>query len=117
MSPTRRRFRERGSRCPSRRLPIIPVAFAALALAFLCVPEPAFAGDQGGQPAGLFVSTESPADEPVAPLPPAASPDSPNGNERLDLYAWWLLPLGAGLAGLGGLLVALDRRRCFDQLD
>jgi hypothetical protein len=92
------------------------VALAALAL-FLCVPTPAFAADRVGQPAGLFVSTELPADNPVAPLPPAAPPASPDSSARLEDSGWWLLPLAAGLVGLGGLLILFDRHRCFDDLD
>ena len=91
------------------------MAVAALAL-FLSVPTAAFAGDRVGQPAGPFVSTESPADTPVAPLPPAAPPVSP-GSSAPAVSEWWLLPLVVGLSGLGGLLFVLDRHRCFDDLD
>ena len=116
MSLTSRRFQERGTRCPSGPLPRTAVALAALALV-LCVPTPAFAEDRVGQPAGLFVSTESPADNPVAPPPPAAPPASSVGSARMEDSGWWLLPLAAGLVGLGGLLIVFDRRRCFDDLD
>jgi len=43
-------------------------------------------------------------------------PVSPDGGLR-DVSGWWLLPLVFGLAGLGGLLVVLDRHHCFDELD
>lgn len=92
------------------------MAVAALAL-FLGVPTSSFAGDRVGQQAGLFVSTESPADTPVAPLPPAAPPVSPGSSAHEAISEWWLLPLVIGLSGLGGLLFVLDRHRCFDNLD
>lgn len=79
-------------RCLSRLLPIFLVALAALALTFLTLPTSAFAEDRVGQPA------------------------SQSGGLRA-VSGWWLLPLGAGLAGLGGLLVVLDRNHCFDELD
>lgn len=70
-------------------LPIFLAALAALALTFLSVSTSAFAGDRVGQPAGGL----------------------------RDVSVWWLLPLVCGLAGLGGLLVVLDRHHYFDELD
>lgn len=116
MSPTWRRFCERGTRCLSRLLPILLVAVAALAFTFLTVPISAIAGDGVGQPAGRFDSIESFAGQSVAPHPPAAPPASPSPAAHV-MSGWWLLPLMTGLAGLGGLLLVLDRHHCFDELD
>jgi len=98
-------------------LPIFLVALSALALTFLTVANSAFARDgREGPSAGLVVSTEYLADQPVAPYPPTASPASSDGGAR-DVSGWWLLPLAAGLAAWGGLLVMLDWLHYFDDLD